>query len=121
MEEDVGILSLVGMGGIGKTTLATELYRNFEKNDTFEKKSLLLNVRESAIFDLQKQLARDLFREDVRSEQEFNKRFNRGMDRKVLIVIDDVHKRVILINSYLTSTNFVPVVESSSHRVIQTW
>jgi adenylylsulfate kinase-like enzyme len=70
MEEDVGILSLVGMGGIGKTTLATELYRNFEKNDTFEKKSLLLNGRESAIFDLQKQLARDLFREDVRSEEE---------------------------------------------------
>jgi predicted DCC family thiol-disulfide oxidoreductase YuxK len=93
MEKDVGILSLVGMGGIGKTTLAEELYRSFQTNDTFEKKSFLLNVREKKVFDLQKQLAHDLFREDVRSEEEFNKCFNRGTDRKVLIVIDDVHKK----------------------------
>ncbi len=92
MEKDVGILSLVGMGGIGKTTLAKELYYSFEK-DTFEKKSILMNVRESAILDLQKQLARDLFKEDVRGTQEFNRCFNRVMDRKVLIVIDDVDQK----------------------------
>jgi hypothetical protein len=93
MEKDVGILSLVGMGGIGKTTLAKELYCSFEKNDTFEKKSILMNVRESAILDLQKQLARDLFKEDVRNMGEFNECCNRGMDRKVLIVIDDIDRK----------------------------
>ncbi len=92
MEKDVGILSLVGMGGIGKTTLAKEIYRCFEKNDTFDKKSFLMDVRESAILDLQKQLARHLFKADVKDTEEFNKCFNRGMDRKVLIVIDDVHQ-----------------------------
>jgi hypothetical protein len=94
MEKNVGILSLVGMGGIGKTTLAKEIYRCFQKNDTFEKKSFLMDVRESAILDLQKQLARHLFEEDVKDTEEFNKCFNRVMDHKVLIVIDDVdHKR----------------------------
>ncbi len=94
IEKNVGVLSLVGMGGIGKTTLAKEIYCHFEKNNTFEKKSFLMDVRESAkknaILDLQKQLAHDLFREDVKSMEEFNKCFGRVRDCKVLIVIDDV-------------------------------
>ncbi len=98
MEKDVGILSLVGMGGIGKTSLAKEIYRNFDNDETFEKKSILMNVKENAIRDreilnLKKQLAHDLFKEKVESTGEFNECFNRNMDCKVLIVIDDIDQK----------------------------
>ncbi len=93
MEKDVGVLSLVGMGGIGKTTLAKEIYSRLQKIDTFEKKSFLMDVKENGILDFQKQLAHDLFKKDVKNMGEFNECFNCIKDRKVLIVTDDINQK----------------------------
>jgi hypothetical protein len=59
----------------------------------FEKKSFLMDVKKKAILDLQKQLACDLFKEDVKSIQGFNKCLNCIMDHEVLIVIDDIDQK----------------------------
>ncbi|KAH9558824.1 hypothetical protein CY35_06G028000 [Sphagnum magellanicum] len=95
MGDNVGVLSVLGMGGIGKTTLAAEVFNHFAKIDTskFEKQSFLKNVRESPVLDLQKQLVRDLLQQDVKSREDFNRWFNLFMGRKVLIVIDDIDKK----------------------------
>jgi len=87
----VGILGIVGMGGIGKTTLAKEVYNEYAKQQSFERQSFLHDVRASSLLSLQKQLVHDLLGEDLKSMEEFHNFFNRILrDQKVLIVIDGI-------------------------------
>ncbi len=87
----VGILGIVGMGGIGKTTLAKEVYNEYAKQQSFERQSFLHDVRASSLLSLQKQLVNDLLGEDLKSVEEFHNFFIRILrDQKVLIVIDGI-------------------------------
>jgi hypothetical protein len=91
--QKVPIVSLVGMGGIGKTTLSKKVYHLF--HDKYEKFSFLEDVKSKQIEDVQKQLLEDLCGQKKTKEEDIN--YN-DLDsirkcmtfKKVLVVVDNV-------------------------------
>ncbi|XP_075674234.1 TMV resistance protein N-like [Castanea sativa] len=94
---DVRVVGLLGLGGIGKTTIAKDVYNRVA--DLFEGSSFLMNVRENSrtdcsIIKLQEQL---LF--EILGSKEFKVRStSRGINvikerlsrKKILLILDDV-------------------------------
>jgi len=91
--QKVLIVSLVGMGGIGKTTLSKKVYHLF--HDKYDKFSFLEDVKSKRIEDVQKQLLKDLCGRKMTNEEDINDNdldFIRNcmIFKKVLVVVDDV-------------------------------
>ncbi|XP_057458683.1 disease resistance protein RUN1-like isoform X2 [Lotus japonicus] len=95
---DVLLLGVWGMGGIGKTTIAKAIYNAIGRN--FESRSFLANVREvweqdAGQVHLQEQLLFDIFKKTTKihsTESGKNILKDRLCSKRVLLVLDDVNK-----------------------------
>jgi energy-coupling factor transporter ATP-binding protein EcfA2 len=92
---DNHMLAVVGMGGIGKTTLVKNLYHQIHAD--FKKSSFLENVKESDIVEVKKKIIMDLHGLKLEDPKTFLRYFEECWTKmKILVVIDDVEETQIL-------------------------
>jgi len=87
------IVALIGMGGIGKTTLSKKMYHLF--HNQYDKSSFLEDVKSKDINNVKKQLLHDLCDKALWKDEDLNKedldQIKQCMiSKKVLVVMDDV-------------------------------
>ncbi|KAJ9558507.1 hypothetical protein OSB04_013121 [Centaurea solstitialis] len=91
--QDVSIVSIVGMGGIGKTTLARALYNEKKVKDHFELMSWVCVSEKFDVFDISKAIFIDVGGDEreTKSLNQLHEALQKKLSQKrFLIVLDDV-------------------------------
>ncbi|KAG0579103.1 hypothetical protein KC19_4G073200 [Ceratodon purpureus] len=95
MGDDVGLLGIYGTSGIGKTTIAHEVYINERLN--FQHCCFLTNVKDSKgvnFMGLQMKMVTELLQVDAMKMQwDFGRWFEKIQNQKVFLVIDDITEK----------------------------
>ncbi|KAI5336379.1 hypothetical protein L3X38_015646 [Prunus dulcis] len=93
-------IGVYGLGGVGKTTLAKEVFRQVNKEEKlFDEVVIILNVKEKKDMEIQKEIAEKLGMKEKEPQSmavRANCLWGRIKDKKTLVILDDVLGRIDL-------------------------
>jgi len=127
-EKEVSALGLWGMGGIGKSTLAKELYNQLYKN--FEASCYVEDVTDKimqghGVVEIQKQMLEDLcsFTSKNCNKSELKHILEERLNRKIIVLVLDDVSNVEMLNSIMTcqmlQKGSICIVTSRDKRVVE--